>query len=74
MKNWMSAGRKFYDPFHVLAGFFVGIAISAGVVRDFPRAAGWLTICGMAFATILLALAQARSTTRIQEIAQLPPN
>jgi hypothetical protein len=70
MANWMTAGRKTYDNLtillHRLAGFFIGIGLAAAACREFPIAAGWLSIFGMFLAVIFLGLAQSHSKTAVQ--------
>lgn len=60
-----NSGGKPYDNrvmlFRYFAGTLMGIAIGAGVGRDWPSAAGWLTYLGMLSGLVFLVLAQSRS-------------
>ena len=52
--------------FRSLAGALMGLAIGAGLARDWPSAAGWLQSLGMLSAVVFLALAQSVQETSLK--------
>lgn len=59
-----SNGTLYENPvvlFRSIAGALMGIAIGAGVGRDWPSAARWVEYLGLLSALVFMVLAQSRS-------------